>query len=90
MKRLLVPTMFLLALTGSAFTRYSSSHARFVNAFYEDALGNCDSWQIPDGDCSADPLDYVCTENILGAGWETMYEYNLGSLCYQPLYTVYP
>ena len=90
MKKILFPTLFLAALSSAAFTNSSHTTKSYSEiAYYYDATGMCQPWEVDDYNCVADDMGYLCTENIPGLGWEVMCQDEFGSTCYQPYYSYY-
>jgi hypothetical protein len=90
MKRmhLLFPLLFLIALGGSAFSRYSHSEKTgTINAWYYDPNWNtCDGIQLDDDKCVVDPVGNQCQEFIGGLGFTDMWQSVFGNTCYLPYY----
>ncbi len=83
--------MFLIALSGSAFTRYVHSSKADTMAYYEDRYSNCQGFDVEDYNCLQDDLGYLCFEIVDGTGIpKLMLQYSFGPVCYQPLYSYYP
>ena len=93
---LLFPLMFVLALAGSAFTRQSTSTQKAKSfgtpAYYQDPYGYCDDVYVDDTNCSYYYYSYVCEEFVIdnGEGWTVMYQNGTATVCWNPLYSLYP
>lgn len=90
MKRFILPAMFIVALAGSAFTRYSRTASSDYIGYYEDKFGNCQSFDISDYNCIMDALNYPCYEDVGIGTPQLMLQYEFGNTCYQPYYSYYP
>lgn len=91
--KLIFPLMFLVALAGSAFTRYSASSSKkeVITAYYYDqGYGSCNTTSIDDGQCITDNVGSLCYMFVYDYGTYTlMFQNWLPSTCYQPFYSYY-
>ena len=86
------PLVFLVALAGSAFTRYSRSSAKEVIPayYYDNAYGTCNTTSIEDGQCMVDPVGGPCYQYVFDYGQYTlMYQNGVPSGCYMPFYSYF-
>lgn len=85
--------MFVLALAGSAFTRFSTTSTakaqakNSITAYYEGPWNTCESWVVTDDNCVPEQLGYICWELTEDNGWQVMLQYAFGTTCYQPYYS---
>jgi len=89
----LFPVVILIALAGSAFTKQSSqkkTKAFPIDAYYRDASNFCQYSPVDDPNCSPDLLGPVCEEFQMDVGWTVMFEFGTTTICWQPLYSLYP
>ena len=91
MKKILLPAMFLIALAGSAFTKYSKTATNnyFTTMYYDDGYGDCEYTYIIDANCVTEQLNYICWEDTWDIGWAVMLQHEVGYTCYQPFYSYY-
>jgi hypothetical protein len=84
--------MFLIALAGSAFAKYSkaAASANSTIMYYNDGFGSCEYTTIIDANCVPEPLSYICYEDTHDVGWQIMFQHEAGFTCYQPFYSYYP
>jgi hypothetical protein len=90
--KFIFPLVFLLALAGSAFTRYHKSAAKeVIPAYYfDDTWATCNTTSIDDGICIVDNVGEICNQYVYEYGqFTTLYQNGIPSGCYQPFYRYY-
>ncbi|HVU95411.1 MAG TPA: hypothetical protein VHE34_09310 [Puia sp.] len=91
----LFPSLFLIALAGSAFTRQSHAKSKYtdVPGYYQNSYHYCVYYNYDDqfDNCVTDNLNYICWENAYwdGSGWVVWNQFGLGTVCWQPYYSYY-
>ena len=91
MKRLLLPAVIVIALAGSAFTKFSTFSSRFgTTMYYDDGYDDCGYTYIIDANCVTTQLNYICYEDVEEVGWTVMLKHEVGNSCYGPYYSYYP
>jgi len=80
--------MFLLALSGSAFSRYAGSSKDVTPAYYYDAaFARCKTTSITSGQCTIANVGNPCYQFVPEYGNYTyLYQNGIVSTCYQPFY----
>jgi hypothetical protein len=94
MKKLIIPVVVVIALAGSAFTRFSNtsqSKKTIWDAYYYDSFGNCQPTIFDDDNCTDDSefAGYVCTE-LTENGYQPMYQEENGYVCNLPFWAYFP
>ncbi|HVU95413.1 MAG TPA: hypothetical protein VHE34_09320 [Puia sp.] len=92
----LFPSLFLIALAGSAFTRHSlgKSKGTVVDAYYMNTHRYCVfvDYYDPYDNCVTEVTNYICKENAYwdGSGWVVFNQCGFNTVCWQPYYSYYP
>jgi hypothetical protein len=94
MKKVIIPAVFILAIAGSAFTRFSNtsqSKKLIWNGYYYDSWHNCQPIAFDDDNCTDDSefAGYICTE-LTDNGYQNMFQNELGYVCNTPYWAYFP